>query len=166
MMDALFAWIFPALNVVGLTVLGMSLWHVYHALVRRNESLLSHLKELKEGHTQVVDVMQRRAQELERRFEDEKGWRDRYTEVMAMTETQQKKIWALKDEELAHLRKRHDEAERKVGDAEVELAKLRAGVWEARHAQMAFKRLEAEKKALEERVSRLQQSVHFRGVGG
>jgi len=74
-MESLFTWLLPLVNALGLGLLGWGLFHLYRTLLDRNKSLEDHIKEVKTGHVTVVEVMQRRAEELERRFDDEKRWR-------------------------------------------------------------------------------------------
>lgn len=150
------AWLLPLVNAAGLGFVGWGLYYLYKTLLERNTSLEKHITELRNGHTTVVEIMQRRATELEHRFDDEKRWRNNIVEVVGLTEQQQKKLFVMKDEETQQLRLRCEDAVAKLAQAQSEIDKLRHDSWESKKTEVAKTRLETENAALRRKVETLE----------
>jgi hypothetical protein len=63
------------LNTMGLGILGVGLVVYYRALLTRSDTLRESLNDLKSAHETVLAVMDKRAREIDARFEDEKSFR-------------------------------------------------------------------------------------------
>ena len=160
MLTELFSWLLPLVNVAGLGFVGWGLFYLYRTLLDRNSSLEKHISELRDGHAAVVQMMQRRAEELEHRFDDEKRWRNNIVEVVGLTEQQQKKLILMKDEELDQLKNRVRDVNTRLGTVQEELDKARREVWEAKKTEAAKTRLEVENASLRRKAETLESRVN------
>lgn len=89
------------LNSCGLGLLIIGLIIVYRSLTLRAKSLSENLNDIKGAYDSVVDVMAKRAKELDMRFEDEKRFRTFYLSIVDDTEAHQAKVKKWKEEEVA-----------------------------------------------------------------
>src|SRR5215216_5631952 len=80
------------LNSFGLGLLIIGLIIVYRSLTLRAKSLSENLSDIKGAYDSVVDVMAKRAKELDMRFEDEKRFRSFYLSIVDDTEAHQAKV--------------------------------------------------------------------------
>jgi chromosome segregation ATPase len=156
----LFASLLPLVNVAGLGFVGWGLFYLYRTLLDRNKSLESHIKEIRDGHTMVVQIMKTRAEELEHLFEDERRLRANIVEVVGFTDQQQKKLFTLKEEENQQLRLKCDDLNIKLISSQADAKEARTQAWEAKKAEAAKTRLEAEKALLLQKLSTLESRVN------
>jgi hypothetical protein len=89
------------LNSFGLGLLIIGLIIVYRSLTIRAKSLSENLSDIKAAYDSVVNVMAKRAKELDMRFEDEKRFRSFYLSIVDDTEAHQAKVKKWKEEEIA-----------------------------------------------------------------
>lgn len=61
------------LNTLGLGILAVGVIVYYRALISRSDTLKNSLNDLKNVHETVISMMEKRAKEIDARFDDEKN---------------------------------------------------------------------------------------------
>lgn len=92
--------VLAVLNTAGLGLLGAGLAFIYHAFAMRSKLLEETLKEMQQTYKLVLEVMEKRSTVIDKRFEDERSFRDLYLSMFKDSEEHLEKIKAWRDGEI------------------------------------------------------------------
>lgn len=98
--------LFDILNSIGLGLIGLGVLVVYRALRSKSNLLSESLAEIRKAYESVMAMMKQRADESDKRFEDEKRFRSLYLSIAEDAESHKTKIKEWKDDELLILQDR------------------------------------------------------------
>ncbi|HEX8288025.1 MAG TPA: hypothetical protein VF556_08520 [Pyrinomonadaceae bacterium] len=116
--------IIQILNLFGLGLLGLGLLIMYRALDSKNKLLSESLKEIKDAYASVLEMMKKRSEEIDARFEDEKRFRGLYLSLVEDSETHKAKIKDWSSDELTILQKRVANMQTRLSELEEQCQKL------------------------------------------
>src|SRR5260370_4569096 len=94
------------LNTLGLGVLATGLIVYYRALLSRSDNLRESFTDLRDAHQKVISAMERRAKDIDERFEDEKKFRSLHMSLLEDVEVYRVKVSAWRNDELTILQGR------------------------------------------------------------
>ena len=118
----------------------------YRALLSRSDNLKESLADLKGAHEKVVSAMERRAKEIDERFEDEKKFRNLHMSLLEDVEVYRVKVSAWRNDELTILQTKLKEMTERLETVEKEYVKLK---FENNELKIALAQLESKYRNLE-----------------
>ena len=95
--------IIEILNMIGLGGLGIGIVILYRALVSRSKLLSEGLDDIKKAYQSVLELMDKRAMLIDKRFEDEKCFRSLYLSFFQDSDVHIKRLQSWKENEVTHL---------------------------------------------------------------
>ena len=113
------------LNTLGLGVLATGLVIYYKALVSRSDTLKDSLSDLKIAHESVVAAMDKRAKQIDDRFEDEKKFQNLHLSLLEEVDVFQIRIKTWRDDEVSRLHDRLGEMANRMETLEGEYKRLK-----------------------------------------
>jgi hypothetical protein len=134
------------LNTLGLGVLATGLIVYYRALLSRSDNLRESLTDLRDAHQKVISAMERRAKDIDERFEDEKKFRSLHMSLLEDVEVYRVKVSAWRNDELTILQGRLREMTNRLDTVEIEYARLKL---ENNELRISMAQLESKYKSLD-----------------
>jgi chromosome segregation ATPase len=113
------------LNTIGLGILGAGLVTYYRALLTRSDTLRESLNDLRSAHETVLAVMDKRAREIDARFEDEKKFQNFHLSLLEEVDVFRVKIRTWKEDEISQMHNKLKEMSERMGVLEDECRKLK-----------------------------------------
>jgi hypothetical protein len=136
------------LNTLGLGALTAGLVILYKSLSSRSDTLKDSLTDLKAAHESVVSAMDRRAKQIDERFEDEKKFQNLHMSFLEDVDVLRVKVKAWRDDELTIIQNRLKETANILNITENDYAKLRVENNELRvnlsNLEFKYKKLESQ----------------------
>jgi len=154
--------IIQLLNTLGLGILAGGVIVYYRALLARSDTLKNSLNDLKSAHETVVSTMEKRAKEIDARFDDEKKFRSLRLSLLEEVEIYRIKVKAWKDDELSILQNKLKEVSDRLEKVEAEYGRLKI---ENQELTISLAHLETKCKFLETQNKNLEVELGFAKPG-
>jgi chromosome segregation ATPase len=150
------------LNTLGLGILGVGLVTLYRALIARSDLLKQGVTDLQSAHTAVISAMERRAKEVDQRFEDEKHFRDFYLSMLEEVDAVRSKVRAWKEDEIGGMHAKIREMTERLDELEELSRKLRL---ENQRLEFSVASLQGKCRLLEAQNKKLEVQLGFAQPG-
>lgn len=113
------------LNTLGLGALAAGLVILYKAMSSRSDTLKASLIDLKSAHDSIVAVMERRAKQIDERFEDEKKFQTLHMSFLEEVDVLRVRVKAWREDELSKMHEKFNEMSNRIDTLETESKELR-----------------------------------------